>query len=124
MSSPSPSEPRGKSEPCFEDALAGLETIVHELEEGQIGLAEALGRYEQGIRLLKQCYGLLENAQRRIEVLTGIDANGNPMTEPFEEPAANSLEEKVQMRSQRRSKPSEPRKRATPNDVDDSGGLF
>lgn len=117
-------KPDSPSQPCFEDALGELETIVHELEEGQIGLAEALGRYEQGIGLLKHCYGLLENAQRRIEVLTGMDANGNPITEPFDEPAAATLEEKAQLRSQRRSKTAEPRRRVNPENIDDPGGLF
>ena len=36
--------PSGDVAPCFEDALAELETIVHQLEEGQLGLAEALAR--------------------------------------------------------------------------------
>jgi exodeoxyribonuclease VII small subunit len=107
--------------------LAELETIVHELEEGQIGLAEALTRYERGIGLLKQCYGLLENAERRIEVLTGLDQNGNPRTQPFTEPAGSSLEAKAQARSQRRSASPESR-RETPRpargDVDEPAGLF
>ncbi len=110
--------------PCFEEALGQLETIVHELEDGQIGLAEALGRYERGIGLLKHCYGLLENAQRRIEVLTGMDANGNPVTEPFSEPEAATLEEKAQLRSQRRTRTPEPRRRVNSENLDDSGGLF
>ena len=115
---------------CFEEALEQLETIVHKLEEGQIGLAEALGSYENGIRLLKQCYGLLENAQRRIEVLTGVDSSGNPITEPLADPAASSestpasLEEKAQSRSQRRSRPAEPRSRGKSPDVDEPAGLF
>jgi exodeoxyribonuclease VII small subunit len=87
----------------FEEALGKLEAIVHDLEEGQIGLAESLGRYEEGIKLLKQCYGLLEHAERRIELLTGIDADGNPLTVPFDEAAAASLEEKAQSRARRRS---------------------
>lgn len=107
---------------CFEEALAELEAIVHDLEEGQIGLAEALGRYEKGVRLLKQCHGLLEDAQRRIELLTGVDANGNPITRPFEEPAATSLEEKADTRSQRRSAPA-PRRRVA-GESDESAGLF
>jgi exodeoxyribonuclease VII small subunit len=107
---------------CFEEALAELEAIVHELEEGQIGLAEALGRYEKGVRLLKQCHGLLEDAQRRIELLTGVDANGNPITQPFEEPAASTLEEKADARSQRRTAPA-PRRRAA-TDLDERAGLF
>ncbi|NIP85190.1 MAG: exodeoxyribonuclease VII small subunit [Planctomycetales bacterium] len=75
-----------KSRPAsFEEALAELEQIVHDLEEGQIGLADALGRYEQGVQLLQECYQLLEKAERRIQLLSGVDADGNPLVEPFEE---------------------------------------
>lgn len=116
-----PSEPQPSL--CFEEALAELESIVHELEEGQIGLADALGRYEKGVRLLKQCHGLLEDAQRRIELLTGIDANGNPITQPFEEPSASTLEEKADSRGQRRTAPAQ-RRRGTAADLDESAGLF
>lgn len=87
--------------PTFEQALEHLEEIVHQLEEGEIGLAEALGHYEKGIGLLKQCYGLLERAERRIELLSGVDAAGNPITEPFADDVS-SLEEKSQNHSRRR----------------------
>ena len=68
----------------FEDALARLEQIVHTLEEGDIGLNESLEKYEEGVKLLRQSYELLEKAERRIELLSGVDAEGNPVTEPFD----------------------------------------
>jgi exodeoxyribonuclease VII small subunit len=71
--------------PCFEDALAELENIVHQLEEGQLGLAEALGRYEQGVKHLKHCYALLQEAEQKIQLLTGVKEDGTPITEPFDE---------------------------------------
>lgn len=95
------------SEPCpptFEQALEQLEHIVHQLEEGEIGLAEALDHYEKGIGLLKQCYGLLERAERRVELLSGVDAAGNPITEPFADESDNTLDEKTQNRARRRTK--------------------
>lgn len=88
--------------PSFEQALGQLETIVHQLEEGEIGLAEALGRYERGIQLLKQCYGLLERAERRIEVLSGVDAAGNAITQPLDDESSLALDEKAQKRGSRR----------------------
>lgn len=88
--------------PTFEQALEQLETIVHQLEEGDIGLAEALGHYEKGIGLLKQCYGLLERAERRIELLSGVDAAGNPVTQPLADDVS-TLEEKSQNRTRRRT---------------------
>ena len=122
-------EPKEKCDakelPSFEEALLELGEIVQELEEGQIGLSQALARYEEGVRLLKQCYGLLEHAERRIELLTGVDAAGNPVTEPFEETGGATLEEKSQARSRRRSKPPATGVRSEPqNDIDESPGLF
>ena len=70
-------------QPTFEEALKRLEEIVHLLEEGEIGLSEALARYEEGVKLLRQSYDLLERAERRIELLSGVDAEGNPNTQPF-----------------------------------------
>lgn len=104
---PSPADGEGVAPcpPTFEQALDQLEEIVHQLEEGEIGLAEALGHYEKGIGLLKQCFGLLERAERRIEVLSGVDAAGNPVTVPFADDVS-TLEEKSQNRSRRRGKPS------------------
>jgi len=69
--------------PSFEEALKRLEGIVHTLEEGEIGLNEALSRYEEGVRLLRQSYDLLEHAERRIELLSGVDADGNPISQPL-----------------------------------------
>jgi exodeoxyribonuclease VII small subunit len=86
----------------FEQALAAIEWIVHELEEGQLGLEESLARYERGAKLLRQCHEQLHQAERRIELLAGVDAAGNPVCTPLDETAA-TLEEKARQRSRRRS---------------------
>jgi len=132
-----PQEQPAESPPDFEAALARLEGIVHELEEGQIGLAEALARYEEGVRLLKQCYDLLQSAERRIELLTGVDALGQPVTEGFDDsatlaspsPAASSAVPYPAAESdapRRRSAAKRPRKPDAPSnaDMDASPGLF
>jgi exodeoxyribonuclease VII small subunit len=71
----------------FEQALAQLDRLVRDLEDGQHGLEEALGRYEAGVGLLKQCYTQLREAEQRILLLTGTDADGQPITRPFEHAA-------------------------------------
>src|SRR5947209_6601076 len=98
----------------FESALARIEAIVHELEEGQTGLAESLGRYEEAVGLLKQCYGLLERAERRIELLVGADAAGNPLTEPFDDTASTDRDQQSAPRSRRRPAPPPKPASATP----------
>jgi len=89
--------------PGFEESLARLEKTVHELEDGHIGLEEALAHYEGGVKLLRHCYDLLAKAQRRIELLSGVDAQGNPVTQPMEEEPSDSLEQKARRRSRRRT---------------------
>ena len=88
----------------FEAALADVERIVDDLESGEAGLGESLALYEAGIKRLKQCYGLLENAERQISLLAGFDAEGNPVTEPFDEEAASSERQQASRQRRRRAK--------------------
>ena len=68
----------------FETALTQLQEIVSDLEEGDLGLEPSLARFEEGIRLLRNCYQILEQAEQKIEILTGQDATGNPVAVPFD----------------------------------------
>ena len=54
----------------FEGAIAELESIVKKLEEGDIPLEQSLALYERGVQLSRFCHARLEEAERRIEVLT------------------------------------------------------
>ena len=81
--------------PSFEHTLGRLEEIVRLLEEGKIGLDEALARYEEGVGLLRKAYELLEKAQRRISLLSGLDCEGNPILRPMEDAASFSQEQDV-----------------------------
>jgi exodeoxyribonuclease VII small subunit len=74
-------------EQSFEEALAELERTVRELEEGRLGLDDALARYEQGVGLLRHCYERLRVAEQRISVLAGLDEEGRPVLAPFEHEA-------------------------------------
>ena len=89
----------------FEASLQRLEDIVGLLEGGQLGLSESLAQYEQGVKYLKFCYRQLERAEQKIELLSGVDAEGRVQTQPFAE-ADMSLEEKQAARSRRRSRSS------------------
>jgi len=101
----------------FEQSLEKLETVVHRLEEGQLGLGESLECYEEGIKHLKRCYRALEEAERKIELLAGVDADGNPIAKAFDD-ADMTLDEKAAARSQRRSQP------AGKSSDDEPRGLF
>lgn len=59
----------------FEQALGDLEKIVTEVEQGKIGLEESIEKYEQGMKLIKYCRAILEQAEKRIETISK-DAQG------------------------------------------------
>ena len=61
----------------FEEALASLETIVKELEQGELSLESSLQRYEQGVKLARFCASKLEEAEKRIEILQ-VNEKGEP----------------------------------------------
>ena len=53
----------------FENAMARLETIVSDLEKGDLPLDESLKIFEEGIRLSKTCLKMLDEAERKVEIL-------------------------------------------------------
>jgi exodeoxyribonuclease VII small subunit len=73
-----------KPEPSFEAALARLEAIVEQMEDGKLPLEELIGRYEEGIKLVKQCSEKLAAAEQRIQMITKA-AGGKIELADFEE---------------------------------------
>ena len=53
----------------FESAIAELETIVKQLEEGDLALEKSLALFERGVQLSRFCHAKLEEAERRVEIL-------------------------------------------------------
>ena len=62
-------EPDKISKLSFEAALGKLENIVDSMEQGEVPLAELLGKYEDGTKLLKICEARLKEAELKIEKL-------------------------------------------------------
>ncbi len=54
----------------FESALRALEEIVLKLEGGDLPLDEALRLFEEGVRLSRFCNSKLEEAERKVEILS------------------------------------------------------
>ena len=67
----------------FESSLEELERIVRELERGDLPLEKSLELFEQGVKLSRSCQERLNEAERRIEILTR-DSHGRPTVRPFE----------------------------------------
>jgi exodeoxyribonuclease VII small subunit len=59
-----------EKEQTFEESLRRLETIVHQLEQGDVPLDDALNMYEEGIALSKACTEKLTQAELRIKTLS------------------------------------------------------
>ncbi len=60
----------------FEQALDELESIVREMESGDLPLEEAVKKYESGIKQSKYCLDLLDRTEKKITKLT-LDNSGN-----------------------------------------------
>src|SRR5437588_10576304 len=67
----------------FETSLEELERIVRELERGDLPLEKSLELFEQGVKLSRACQERLNEAERRIEILTR-DNQGRPVVRAFE----------------------------------------
>lgn len=74
----------------FEAALTELQQLTQRLEDGQESLEAALADFERGIELLRTCYRLLEQAEQRIELFLGFDAEGQAVTAPFDATATHA----------------------------------
>ena len=60
-------------ERSFEEMMQILENISSELESGKLTLDESLKKFEEGMEISKECSKILENAEKRITILTKKD---------------------------------------------------
>ncbi len=72
-------------EVSFEEALERLEEIVERLEDEALSLEETMALYQQGVKYASVCNKLLDEAERKIELLTE-DEEGNFDVVPFDLP--------------------------------------
>lgn len=59
----------------FEQQLERLETIVKEIDSGELSLEESVDAFERGVKLVRSLNRKLDEVERRVEVLTR-DAGG------------------------------------------------
>jgi exodeoxyribonuclease VII small subunit len=77
---PAPADPT----PSFEESLERLESIVGDLESGNLSLEDSIARYEEGIRLSQRLGATLDEAEKRIERLIESGPGAEPTTEPMD----------------------------------------
>ena len=63
----------------FEQVIDKLEGVVAELERGELPLEQALAAFERGVTLSRKGASLLDDAERRIEVLLGQGEETEPL---------------------------------------------
>jgi len=77
--------------PDFEASLKELEEIVEQLETSDLALDETLAKYEKGIKIYKQCYQILEKAEKKINILLK-NPTGDIRTEEFKLKKSDDME--------------------------------
>lgn len=66
----------------FEEQMEDLEKIVSELENGNLNLDESVNKFEEGIKISKECNKILEEAEKKITIL--VNESGEMKEENFE----------------------------------------
>lgn len=71
-----------KENNSFEEKIISLENIVTELEKGNLNLDDSMKKFEEGMKLSKECNNILEEAEKKITIL--IEQDGEMTEEKFE----------------------------------------
>ncbi|VAW77879.1 Exodeoxyribonuclease VII small subunit [hydrothermal vent metagenome] len=72
---------RSKKTPDFETALAELESLVEQMEQGDLSLDESLKQFERGVELTRACQTALKDAEQKVQIL--LEKDGQAELEPF-----------------------------------------
>lgn len=64
----------------YEEAVEELEAIIERMDRGETGLEESLREFARGDQLARRCRQILDEAEQRIEAISGkdLDAGGTP----------------------------------------------
>ena len=65
----------------FEKSLDALESVVEEMEAGDLSLDAALKAFEKGVKLTQECQQALDEAEQKVSILMGTDPEQDPV--PF-----------------------------------------
>ena len=68
----------------FEQALDELNTLVEDMEHGDLDLEKSLQHFEKGITLIRKCQTALKEAEQKVQILVAKDKLEPYETEPEE----------------------------------------
>ncbi|MCB1587021.1 MAG: exodeoxyribonuclease VII small subunit [Gammaproteobacteria bacterium] len=53
----------------FEKSVQELDSIVEKMESGELNLEQSLELFERGVKLTRECRKILDDAEKKIEIL-------------------------------------------------------
>lgn len=65
----------------FEELMETLEGIVQDLEKGNLNLDDSVAKFEEGMKISKECNEILESSEKRISIL--LESNDKIIEEDF-----------------------------------------
>ena len=68
--------------PDLETSIAEINTLITQMEQGELSLEQSLERFERGIHLIKHCQKVLQDAESKVQIL--IQNNGQDDLQPYE----------------------------------------
>lgn len=77
-----------KATPDFEQALTELESLVEQMEQGEMGLEDSLKAFERGIVLTRTCQQALQEAEQKVRVL--MEKDGKTELHPLDGPGEST----------------------------------
>ncbi len=86
---------KAKGAPKYEDVRVRLEEVVSKLERGEGTLEESLALYEEGVKLVRASHGMLDSAEKRLEILKPLPDGSfrvEDRTSEFARPAEGAAE--------------------------------
>lgn len=58
----------------IEESFASLDTIIEELQNGDLTLEESFQKYEEGMKLIKNCNTAIDKVEKKLEVINGEES--------------------------------------------------
>jgi exodeoxyribonuclease VII small subunit len=71
-----------KTLPSLEIAMSEINTLINQMEQGDLSLEKSLDRFERGIHLIKHCQKILHDAEHKVQIL--IQKNNQDNLQPYE----------------------------------------
>ena len=58
----------------IEESFASLDAIIEELQNGDLTLEESFQKYEEGMKLIKNCNTAIDKVEKKLEVINGEES--------------------------------------------------